>query len=405
MRVNIRWITAASCVLFSTLFACSEDRFSDWEYSKTIQVSDRSGTSLQDFPVRFTMDTKALVRSGKMQESGADIRITVAGKEIPYQVEGMNSAATAITFQIALDPNSSRDDIRVYYGNPAGKPPEYPTDWGRIYQSMDGFENELMQIRYGVKTGTYGKPWGCQTAFLIKEIGEDQFGGDAIPGGWGKSRNDVTYWKENMSARIDRIEVDGPIYKRFVFHTDSVVSDDHGLLTDLIQRVTFYRNCQFFHEEYTNIKGAVVDAATPGGMPLRTEGERNFDFFALNFNSDEITWQGIGNDHETRGGWSADKERSQRDPRYRYLPDFALNGYFMMGVVNLRNGRGLASCAETRYVQTCYFSDWSHDRAAYSFWPTEEQKINRYFFYFRFGRQEAVTLTRQLALQPEVVLQ
>jgi hypothetical protein len=270
---------------------------------------------------------------------------------------------------------------------------------------MDGFENELLRIAYGVKTGTYGKKWGCQNEFFIKSAAEDQFGGQLVPQSWGKSRNDVTYWKENIPARFQEIEVDGPVYKRVRFFTDEVISDDQGKLQNLSQLVTFYRNCPFIKEEYENIKGAVVDVATPGGMPLRTNGKRNFDYVAFNFDSALITWNGRGDDRETRGGWDASQERAEKDPRYRYLNDYIYNHHFMMGVFNIHNGRGIASCALAENIQTCYFVDWPHERAGYSFWPRKDGNLLRYLYFVEGGKDEMLSLGRLIANPPKVVMQ
>lgn len=369
---------------------------------KIIRVIEKAGVGASSFPVSFELNTARLIREGKMRPDGADIWITIAGAEVPHQFEGMNTHRTIITFQIDLKPNETRDDVILYFGNPSAQAPNYDRGWGTIRPTMDGFENELLRICYGVKTGTYGKKWGCQNEFTIKSVDEDQFGGSDFQS-WGKSRNDVTYWKENVPARFQEIEADGPIYKRVRFVTDKVTSDDHGALRNLSQRVTFYRNCPFIKEEYENIRGAVVDVTTPGGMPLRTDGKRNFDFVAFNFDSELITWNGRGNDHDTRGGWDANKARTEKDPRYRYLDDYVYNGHFMMGVINVHNGRGLASCTLAENIQTCYFVDWPHERAGYSFWPRRDGQMTRYFYYIENGRDEAVSRGKLLA-NPQLAL-
>jgi hypothetical protein len=371
---------------------------------KTIRVVEQAGVGASSFPVSFELDTARLIREGKMRPDGTDIRIAIAGVEVPYQVEGMNTEHTIITFQIDLKPNESRDDIALQFGIGLEPATTYDRSWGTIHPTMDGFENGLLRISYGAKTGTYGKKWGCQSEFTIKSASEDQFGGEAAPQSWAKSRNDVTYWKENVPARFQEIEVDGPIYKRVRFFTDEVISDDHGRLENLSQRVTFYRNCPFIKEEYENIKGAVVDVMTPGGMPLRTHGKRNFDFVAFNFDSRLITWNGIGDDHGTRGGWDASRARAERDPRYRYLDDYVYNDHFMMGVSNTHNGRGLASCVLAGNIRTCYFVDWPHERGGYSFWPRKGGKMIRHFYYVEAGEEEALSRGKLLANPPQATI-
>jgi hypothetical protein len=374
---------------------------------KFIRVVERAGVNASSFPVSLELDTSHLLAGGGMHPGGSDIHVAIAGEEIPCQVEEIDGKHTFVAFQIDLRPDETRDDSVVYFGSLAGadpKPALWDNNWGAIRPTMDGFENSLLRISYGLKTGTYGKKWGCQNEFTIKSADEDQFGGSSVPQSWGKSRNDVTYWKENVPARFQAVEADGPVYKRIRFFTGEVVSDDHGRLRDLSLRVTFYRDCPFIREEYRNIKGAVVDVATPGGMPLRTGGKRNFGFAAFNFDSKLITWNGIGDDRETRGGWDARRDRAEKDPRYRYLNDYVYNGHFVMGVFNIYNGRGLANCALAEDIQTCYFVDWPHERAGYSLWPRKQGKMNRYFYYTENGREGLLSLGKILANPPEVNL-
>ncbi|MFC1719250.1 hypothetical protein ACFL6S_36705 [Candidatus Poribacteria bacterium] len=140
-------------------------------------------------------------------------------------------------------------------------------------------------------------------------------------------------------------------------------------------------------------------------MPLRTDRNRNFDFVALNFDSEHITWDGIGDDRETRGGWTASPDRAEKDPRYRYLNDYVYSGHFVMGVLNIHNGRGLASCALAENIRTCYFVDWAHERAGYSFWPQRDRKMMRYLYCVENGREEILSLGKLLANPPRVITQ
>ncbi|MHC4399081.1 MAG: FG-GAP repeat domain-containing protein [Planctomycetota bacterium] len=379
-------------------------KFAAWRHHRHIRLIERAGVEATSFPVSLQLDAEGLDREGKMRRDGADIRVTVADREVPYQTEQDDRGETTITFQIDLKPNEVRDDIVLHYGNASAKPPEYDIGWGSIDSSANVIENALLRISYGLKTGTYGKKWGCQNSFVIKSVDEDQFGGNAVPGSWAKSRNDVTYWKENVSPRIDAVETEGPVYRRIRFFSKHVDSDDHGRLTDLSQRVTLYRNCSFIKEEYKNIKGAVVDVATPGGMPLRSNDKRNFDYVAFHFNSRDITWEGRGPDRETRGGWTADFARADKDPRYRYLDDDTSNRHFMMGVVNLHNGRGVASCVPARYISTCYFVDWRGQRAGYSFWPRAGGTLVRYLYCVENGPRDAIARGKLLATPPKTIL-
>ena len=375
-----------------------------WRHRQTITVTEPVGLPAHSFPVSFELNAVDLAAAGKMQADGADVRILIAGDETPYQLESVGDGRVKVTFQIDLAAKQVRRDIVLLTGNSSAVAPKYGTGWGSINEGMDGFENELLRVGYGVKKGTFNKLWGCMSEFVVRSIDEDQLSVAGDPYTWGKSRNDVTYWVENTPARITAIEAEGPIYRRFRIHTDRVVSDDQGELLNLTQTVTFYRDCPFIYEEYTGIKGAVVDVCSPGGMVLRNEdGTRNFDYVALGFDSTDITWEGRGEDKDTRGGWTANPTRAAKDPRYRFLPDYATDGWFMMGVINVHNGRGIASCADIETVGTSFFVDWYGNRAGYSFWP-RGGRMTRYLYYIENGRDDAVDRARRLAAPPEVTL-
>ncbi len=374
-----------------------------WAHHVVLHVVERSDVDARRFPVSFELDAATLAADGRMQPDGADLRITVGGEQVPLQTESLSEGRMLVTFQVGVDAGKARHDIVLHYGNPEASAPKYDGSWGRIEPGKDGFENELLHVSYGLKTGTFGQTWGCQDAFVIKAHQEDQFGGEAIPESWAKSRSDVTYWEPDTEvAPTFEVEVDGPIYKRVRFHAEEKMVEGRHLVTDLSQRVTFYRGCPFIKEEFENIRGAVVDTAVPGGMRKRADGERNFGYVAFNFDPSSITWEGIGEDKETRGGFTADKERAETDPRYRYMPDHVFADHLIIGVVNLHNGRGIGTCAAP--VQTAYFVDWRAERAGYSLWPDKTGRLTRYLYYVEDGPEEVIARGKLLAQPPKVSL-
>jgi len=379
---------------------------SSWRYHSKLRVIERTGVAVRNFPVSFELDTARLASQGKIRPDGSDLRITVAGREVPIQLEKANSRQTRITFQMNLSGGQVRRDVVLHYGNPSARPPKYDTSWGSISPTKDAFENELLRISYGLKMSTFNKMWGCQKEFTIKRYDEDQFGGDKIPESWAKNRNDVTYW---LPVPPDgpkfEVEVDGPIYKRVRFFSAERIRQHHPgaeieHLRNLSQRVTFYRSCPFILEDFRGIDSAVTTTAVPGGMRLRTrEGERNFDFVAHNFDSSLITWDA----KETRAGFTADRARAEKDPRYRYLGDYAYNDHLILGVVNVRNGRGLGTCVKN--PKTAFFVDWPHQRAGFSLWPhVRRRRMTRYLYYVQNGRREVISRGKVLAAPPAVVL-
>ena len=380
-----------------------------WHSRKRIRVSERAGRGAEQFPVAFDLNTEHQVRAGRMRADGADVRIVQCDQEIPFQMEGMNTACTRVTFQVDIGPGETREDVFLMYGNPDVEAPDYDTEWGSIRATCDGFENEMLRVSYGLKQGTFGHMWGCQNAFVIKQYDEDQFGGTRISDSWAKSRNDVTYWEPNPeTGPTFEVEVDGPVYKRVQFSADEKIIQHHPgdqkrRVTDLVQRVTFYRGCPFIKEEFEHIPCGTTTTAVPGGMRLRdSDGTRHFNFVAAHFDSERITWNGIGEDKETRGGWTADRRRAEEDPRYRYLEDYTCCGFLILGVVNLENGRGIGTCANN--LQTAFFVDWNHERAGFSLWPRSPGNMTSYLYFVETGHEAVINLGKCLANPPEVTL-
>jgi len=380
-----------------------------WRHHQPLRVSERARVTARNFPVSFELNTAKLASAGKCRKDLGDLRITVAGKEVPIQIEMVSEGTVKITFQISLASGQVREDVLLHYGNPSATMPQYDTSWGVIKPTMDGFENELLRISYGLKTSTFRKMWGCQKEFTIKRHDEDQFGGRKIPESWAKARNDVTYWEPVPPGGPKfEVEVDGPIYKRVRFFSEERIRQHHPgakreVLRNLSQRVTFYRNCSFLREDFINNSDAVVDTAVPGGMRVRTNGKRNFEFVAYQFDPDEITWAGRGEDKETRGGFAASKTVADKDPRYRYLPEHTYNGFLMLGVVNVHNGRGIGTAVPR--IRTAYFVDASHQRVGYSMrFLRGNRSAMRYLYYVEHGRREVISRGKLLAAPPTVVL-
>ena len=382
----------------------SEARSMDgWQHRVAVRVVERAGVPAPRFPVSLALDVRRLAEEGKARPDGTDLRVTIGSEEVPSQTEGLADGRMLVTFQVDLEAGQARDDVVLHYGNPDAAAPHYDTAWGKINPGSDGFENGLLRVSYGLKTGTFGQVWGCQNAFVIKAYDEDQFGGEAIPESWAKSRNDVTYWEPDTKvAPTFEVEVDGPVYKRVRFFAPEKMIEGKHRVTDLSQRVTFYRDCPFIKEEFENIRGAVVDTAVPGGMRKRADGERSFDFVAYKQDPDDITWEGRGDDKETRGGFTADKERAQSDPRYRYLGDHGYNDHLIMGVVNVHNGRGIGTTAAP--VQTAFFVDWHAERAGYSLWPDRTGRMTRHLYYVENGPEEVIARGRLLSAPPAATL-
>lgn len=260
-------------IITLSLLNCTAADYDAWDYKRVLVVEEQAGVPAEDFPVSFELDTGKLVEEGKLRPDMADLRITAGGVEVPYQLEKADDLKTLVTFQINLRANQKREDVLLYYGRTVAQQPEYDKSWGTIRDTMDGFENQLLRFGYGMKTGTFGDTWSCQTEFTIKKYNEDLFGGKKVPQSWAKARDDLIYWNHNEPPRFE-IAADGPIYKTvrfFVREKKYEHHPGHGVKTliNASKRVTFYNNCPFVKEQFENIEAFTITAC-PGGMEPRT---------------------------------------------------------------------------------------------------------------------------------------
>ena len=394
-----RLLIVLAVIMLSVSFA--DANYDAWDYKRTLAVEEQAGVGAVDFPVSFELDTGKLVEERKLRPDMADIRITVAGVEVPCQLEKTDDAKTLVTFQISLRANQKREDVILYYGRPVAQLPEYDKSWGKIKDTMDGFENQLLRFGYGMKTGTFGDIWSCQTEFTIIKYNEDLFGGKKVPESWAKARDDVIYWDHNDPPRFE-IEADGPIYKTVRFFVPEKKYEHHPghgvkTLINASKRVTFYNNCPFIKEQFENIEAFTI-AACPGGMEPRIDGRRNFDYAAYNFDSNEITWK----EKESRAGWTTSWNRHKREPRYRWGPDYEYNGSLILGVFNIHNGRGLGSVFDK--YGTVFFVDYPHHRVGYSVYSNRQYPQTHWWYYVEDGREQIIEHGRMLANRPTVTI-
>ncbi len=393
-------LVVLSIVMLSVSFA--DANYDAWDYKRVLVVHEQAGVGAADFPVSFELDTGRLTKQRKLKGSLADIRITVGGVEVPYQLEKTDEGKTLVTFQIDLAPNQKRKDIILYYGRRVVKAPEYDKSWGKIKDTNDGFENQLLRFGYGMKVGTFGDTWSCQNSFVMKKYNEDLFGGSKIPESWAKARDDVIYWDHNDPPKFE-VEVDGPVYKRVRFFVPEKKFEHHPghgvkTLINASKRVTFYNHCPFVKEEFENIEAFTI-LPCPGGMKPRTDGKRNFDYVAYNFDSNEITW----GEKESRAGWTSNWNKHKTEPRYRWGPDYEYNGKLILGVFNIHNGRGLGSVFDK--YGTLFFVDYPNHRVGYSVYSKREYPQTHWWYYVETGRGQIIDRGKMLANRPTVTIE
>jgi len=93
---------------------------SAWMCRRQINITEKSGYSLVNFPVEVVFE-----HDGMIQPDGRDIRIIEDNVEIPFCITGTNSSWATVMFLANLTSLSSKS-ICVYYGNADADEPSYP---------------------------------------------------------------------------------------------------------------------------------------------------------------------------------------------------------------------------------------------------------------------------------------
>jgi hypothetical protein len=113
---------------------------SNWEFRRRVDVTERSGYQLTDFPVEVTFE-----HGGKAQPDGDDIRIVSGGIEIPSYVSRLNSTHATVLFEIGVSALGTRS-IYVYYSNPSAVTPRYDKVPLRVSEGRKGYARALVEI-------------------------------------------------------------------------------------------------------------------------------------------------------------------------------------------------------------------------------------------------------------------
>lgn len=182
IRKNHLFLHVWSAVTMMVMLHSCSDQMGSWKYDHTLRVEDKTGVGAKHFPVSFELNTARLISEGKMRSDGADIRITIAGTEAPYQIDGINSDRTLITFQVELKPGESRDDIILHYGNPFAQAPKNDTYWTTNQSSDDSIENALIRVwvSHDIDEEVVGNMKTFQSEHMIKRNNENQLNGKGI---------------------------------------------------------------------------------------------------------------------------------------------------------------------------------------------------------------------------------
>lgn len=97
-----------------------------WRYTQPISIRNFIFGLLNDWQVRVTVNTQALIGAGKMNPDGSDIRFTTSDccTQLPYWIQsGLNTPTTVIWTRVPQLFSLDTTWIQMYYGNPAANTP------------------------------------------------------------------------------------------------------------------------------------------------------------------------------------------------------------------------------------------------------------------------------------------
>lgn len=133
---------------------------SSWLYKAPVTISNTGGTAaLTDHQVLVTINTQALISSGKMRPDGADIRFIVNEATCAtacYWIEsGLNTPATRIWLKMPAIPAGGSSTVYMYYGNSTATP---VSDVNCVFLLFDNFDGSALDAAkwtaYGPATAT-----------------------------------------------------------------------------------------------------------------------------------------------------------------------------------------------------------------------------------------------------------
>ncbi|WP_414837741.1 DUF2341 domain-containing protein [Candidatus Nanosalina sp. VS9-1] len=92
-----------------------------WNDRKTIEITENSGRTLSNYPVRMTIDTATLVDSGSLQNDCSDLRFvdTDDSTSLDYWIKsGCNTDSTDLVVNVQDIGAGATENVYVYYDNP-----------------------------------------------------------------------------------------------------------------------------------------------------------------------------------------------------------------------------------------------------------------------------------------------
>jgi hypothetical protein len=143
MRIRLLSFFVLFFAINSVFQIYSQCCYRGWNYRTPLTIINNNSSQL-NFEIADTINTQALISSGKMKPDGSDLRFSDSlCNNITYWIEtGINTAATVIWFKVPnLSANSSRT-IYMYYGNPSATA---VSSGGLVFKFYEGFEGSSLQ--------------------------------------------------------------------------------------------------------------------------------------------------------------------------------------------------------------------------------------------------------------------
>lgn len=149
----------------------------NWDYRQRIKV-DSSNIDSND-RTAITVDTKQLIRSGKLQPYCQDLRIVIGGQNIDHQFTTSPTNCTEGTMTAVFDvdnPVAAENQAYLYYGNPSAEnlylthaDLYYIVDTSRsFFDEWDTLENTLDTIEEDLEKGMFditSTVWGTNNSY------------------------------------------------------------------------------------------------------------------------------------------------------------------------------------------------------------------------------------------------
>ncbi len=154
-----------SLLTFGTTIA-QNNCFQDWRYVEGITIQNFLFGTLNDWQVKVTLNTQALISGGKLNADGSDLRFSTSDccVEMPYWIQsGMNTSATVIWVRVPQVSANGMTEIKAYYGNPAATTPVSDIDLVHFSLGNDSMGTDTATPGITAATQEYTFPINCTT--------------------------------------------------------------------------------------------------------------------------------------------------------------------------------------------------------------------------------------------------